>query len=102
MCGRFTLRTQLNLLLDQFAAEAAGLADWPPRLNIAPTQDVAAIRQNEGRRELVALRWGLIPSWAKDAKLAASLINARAETVATKPAFRAAYKKRRCLVLADG
>src|SRR4051812_41529162 len=99
MCGRFTLRAKLNLLLDQFAAELHETRTFDPRYNIAPTQEVLAIRHP---RQLVALRWGLIPSWAKDAKIASSTINARADTVAEKPAFRAAFKKRRCLVLADG
>lgn len=103
MCGRFTLRVKLNLLLDQFAAEAAELDDWEPRYNIAPTNDVLAVRQSsQGKREIVPLHWGLISSWAKDSKLAYTTINARADTVATKPAFRAAFKKRRCLVLTDG
>ena len=104
MCGRYTLRVKLNLLLSQFAAEMAEseLRDVP-RYNIAPTQQVPAVRLGEdGKRQLVGLRWGLIPSWAKDAKIAYSTLNARADTVATKPAFRAAYKKRRCLILADG
>src|SRR6188768_4538763 len=101
MCARYTLRTKLNLLLSQFAAETAGL-EFEPRYNIAPTQQVAAVRLNGERRELVPMRWGLIPSWAKEAKIAASLINARANTVEVKPAFRAAFRKRRCLVLADG
>ena len=100
MCGRYTLRAKLNLLLSQFAAEMAEAVEWEPRYNIPPTATVLAVRQNQQRRELVTLRWGLIPSWAKDAKLAQ--INARADTVATKPMFRAAYKKRRCLILADG
>lgn len=101
MCGRFTLRAKLNLLLSQFAAKAAESLVWEPRYNIPPTSDVLAVRKTD-KRELVRLRWGLIPSWAKDKKIANSTINARADTVATKPAFRAAYKKRRCLVLADG
>ena len=100
MCGRFTLRTPLNVLIKQF------MLDAPPQLklrfNIAPTQNVAAVRLVDDKRQLALLRWGLIPSWAKDAKIAYSTINASAETVATKPAFRAAFKKRRCLVLADG
>lgn len=99
MCGRYTLRDKLNLVLSQFAAEMAEEIDYRPRYNIAPTQDVLAIRHP---REAVMLKWGLIPSWAKDAKIAYSTINARADTVATKPAFRSAYKKRRCLVIADG
>jgi putative SOS response-associated peptidase YedK len=97
MCARYTLRTKLNFLVSQFAGELQMQLDFGPRYNIAPSQDVLAIRHP---RELVAMRWGLVPSWAKDAKLAP--INARADSVATKPAFRAAFKKRRCLVLADG
>jgi putative SOS response-associated peptidase YedK len=98
MCGRYTLRTPLNVLAEQFLFE---LGDFQavPRYNIPPTTEVLAVRHP---RELSKFRWGLIPSWAKDAKIAYSTINARADTVATKPAFRAAYKKRRCLVLADG
>lgn len=99
MCGRFTLRTKLNLLLSQFAAELAEPLELPPRFNIAPTQSVLAIRHPH---EAVMLHWGLIPSWAKDKKIGYSTINARADSVASKPAFRSAYRKRRCLVLADG
>ena len=74
-----------------------------PRYNIAPTQDVLAIRlERVGQQEAVQLRWGLIPFWAKDEKISYSTINARAETVARKPAFRDAFKKRRCLIAADG
>jgi putative SOS response-associated peptidase YedK len=74
-----------------------------PRYNIAPTQDVLAVRLNPaGEREAVDLRWGLLPFWAKDEKVSYSTINARAETVASKPAFRDAFKKRRCLIAADG
>jgi len=78
------------------------LPNLAPRYNIAPTQDVAVIRSIEGVRELGLLRWGLIPSWAKDIEFGAKTINARAETVAEKPSFRAAYQKRRCLIAADG
>ena len=75
----------------------------PLRYNIAPTQRVAAVRQQaETDRELVQLRWGLIPSWAKDAAIGSSLINARSETAAKKPSFRSAMRKRRCLIPADG
>jgi len=103
MCGRFTLRTKLNLLLSQFAAEMADGVEWEPRYNVPPTTAVPVVRVSvANRREFVKLKWGLIPSWAKDAKLANSTINARADTVATKPAFRSAYKKRRCLIVADG
>ncbi|MGA8619261.1 MAG: SOS response-associated peptidase, partial [Candidatus Sulfotelmatobacter sp.] len=78
--------------------------DWSPRYNVAPTQSVAVIRQNpkEPVRQLSLMRWGLIPSWAKDSSAAASMINARAETAATKPAFGDALKSRRCLIPADG
>jgi putative SOS response-associated peptidase YedK len=107
MCGRYTLRTPLSVLAQQFLFELGDLpADLKlaPRYNIAPTQTIAAVRQLEpgGPRRLALLHWGLIPSWAKDAKLAASTINARGETVAEKPAFRTAFARRRCLVLADG
>jgi putative SOS response-associated peptidase YedK len=78
--------------------------ELPLRYNIAPTQPVAAVRQaaGPGPRELVQLRWGLIPSWAEDKKIGARLINARAETAAAKPSFRSAFRHRRCLVPADG
>ncbi len=72
------------------------------RYNVAPTQEVAAVRQVDGKRQLALFRWDLIPSWAKDTKIASSTVNARGDTVATKPAFRTAYKRRRCLMLADG
>ena len=83
MCGRFTLRTKATDIARHFV-----LAEVPtlkPRYNIAPTQDVAAVRFDGKKRELAFLRWGLIPSWAKDTKTGYSMINARAETVATKP-----------------
>jgi putative SOS response-associated peptidase YedK len=102
MCGRYTLRLKQNLLLSQFAAELAEATEWEPRYNIPPTANVPAVRLADGKRQLALFKWGLIPSWAKDAKIAYSTINARSDTVATKPAFRSAFKKRRCLVLADG
>src|SRR5438067_1776144 len=101
MCGRFTLQTPIPILNQLF-----DLADGPalqPRYNIAPTQTVAAVRAGAGhQKELVLLRWGLIPSWADDPKIGNRLINARAETAAEKPSFRSAFRHRRCLVLADG
>ena len=102
MCGRFTLRTPTNLLVQQFLLDSA--PELPPRYNIAPTQDVAVVRRTHDlpERNLVLLKWGLIPSWAKDAKMGARMINARGETVAEKPSFRAAIKRRRCLLPADG
>jgi putative SOS response-associated peptidase YedK len=101
MCGRFAFYSPAEATAALFGA--AGSLDIGPRYNIAPTQDIAAVRvaEDEGR-ELVALRWGLVPFWAKDPGIGNRMINARAETVAEKPAFRAAYRHRRCLVLADG
>jgi putative SOS response-associated peptidase YedK len=102
MCGRFTLATPEQDLVVQFSLPE--IPELQPRYNIAPTQPVAAVRvpTSGGDRELVMLHWGLIPFWAKDPGLGARLINARSETVADKPAFRAAFRRRRCLVPADG
>ena len=102
MCGRFTLRTPTGELVEQFRL---GLApQLEPRFNIAPTQRVSTVRiaPEDGQRFLSLMRWGLIPAWSKDPSIGARMINARAETVAEKPAFRAAFKRRRCLVPADG
>jgi putative SOS response-associated peptidase YedK len=99
MCGRFTLRSSAQRLSEAFGVE---VEDTAPRYNIAPTQTVFALAVLDSQRQLFQPKWGLIPSWSKDDKGAAKLINARAETVAEKPAFRAALKRRRCLVLADG
>ncbi len=98
MCGRFFFLSSGPPIADLF--QLAGVPDLAPRYNIAPTQPVAVVRVAEGARELVQLRWGLIPPWAKDAKVAP--INARSDTVADKPTFRHAFRKRRCLVPADG
>jgi putative SOS response-associated peptidase YedK len=102
MCGRFTLTDPDQDLVEQF--HLSGIPDLKPRYNIAPTQPVAAVRLDpkSGAREMVLLYWGLIPFWAKDPKIGARMINARAETAADKPAFRAAFRRRRCLVVADG
>jgi putative SOS response-associated peptidase YedK len=91
-------------MIEEYFSTVSGDDDWNPRYNIAPTQPVPVIRQhqNEPRRELSLLRWGLIPSWAKDASVGAQMINARSETAATKPAFRDPLANRRCLVPADG
>lgn len=101
MCGRYSLTTPLKALADLFDfAERPNLA---PRYNVAPTQSVAAVRLGQdGVRHLVQLRWGLIPAWAKEAGVGSPLINARAESLAEKPAFRAAFRQRRCLIPADG
>ena len=102
MCGRFAFYSPAEATAALFGA--TGTYDPGPRYNIAPTQDLAAVRGRDGGdgRELVALRWGLVPFWANDPALGNRMINARAETVAEKPAYRAAYRRRRCLVLADG
>lgn len=100
MCGRFTLRSNLNLILQQFGLDEA--PDLTPRYNIAPTQLVPTVRAAGSGRELAMLRWGLIPSWSKDEKIGNRLLNARSETAAEKPSFRTAFRRRRCLVVADG
>lgn len=100
MCGRYTLTSPLDSVANLFDLES-GL-NLGPRYNIAPTQDVPVVRRDDDhQRELVQLRWGLIPSWAKEMPRA-PLINARAETVAEKPSFRTAFRKARCLVPSDG
>jgi len=101
MCGRFTLTVDPDELQQQFGLAAPPPADLHPRYNIAPSQAVAVIPNLEERR-LELFQWGLIPSWAKDPKIGYKMINARAETLAEKPSFRAALKRRRCLVVADG
>jgi putative SOS response-associated peptidase YedK len=99
MCGRFSLRSNPAEVATLFCL--SNMPDLAERYNVAPSQPVACVREVDSR-ELSMLKWGLIPSWATDPKIAFSLINARAETVAEKPAFRSAFRKRRCLVVADG
>lgn len=101
MCGRYRLSRRKQIVEEYF--DVAGEDDWVPRYNIAPTQPVPIIRQHpkEPTRNFSLVRWGLIPSWAKDSSGAAMMINARSETAASKPAFRDALKSRRCLVPAD-
>ncbi len=103
MCGRFTLRTPASQVARLFSDLELTPPEIKPRYNISPTQTVAAVRQaaSDGCT-WSELRWGLIPFWAKDRAIGAQLINARGETVATKPSFRAAFKSRRCLIPADG
>lgn len=101
MCGRFAFYSPSEAAAALFGV--SGSLPVVPRYNIAPTQYIAAVRDGEDKeRELVMLRWGLVPSWAKDPSIGNRMINARAETVAEKPSFRAAYRRRRCVVLADG
>jgi putative SOS response-associated peptidase YedK len=102
MCGRFALKTPPRSIQEHFhLPETVNLS---PRYNIAPSQAVAAVRHLPGKniRQLDMLRWGLIPGWAKDMKLGYKMINARSETLAQKPSFRTSFKKRRCLIAADG
>lgn len=102
MCGRYNRKTPLKQLATLFDAGLPG-TDLRPSYNIAPTQPVAAVRlDTDGERQLVLLRWGLVPSWADDVKIGNRLINARADTASSKPSFRAAFKARRCLIPADG
>jgi putative SOS response-associated peptidase YedK len=102
MCGRFTLTASPRILRESFPLfDEAELA---PSFNIAPTQPVLAVRQlpHAARPEFVRLRWGLIPPWAEDPKVGYRMINARAETAASKPAFREPFRHSRCLIVADG
>lgn len=102
MCGRFTLKQPAAALAQAFHLQE--IPELAAQYNIAPTQMVPTVLHNPTCKqyEFQQLRWGLIPAWAKDAKMGVKLINARAETVAEKPAFRSAFKRRRCLVIADG
>lgn len=102
MCGRYTLTTPGEIIAEIF--DLAAPPELPAHYNVAPTQEVAAVRVDEpgGERRLVILRWGLVPHWADDPAIGNRMINARAETAAEKPAFRSSFKAKRCLVVADG
>src|SRR3990172_8404093 len=102
MCGRFSLGASATKLAELF--DLTEVPNWAPRYNIAPTQELLVVLKapEDPGRKISRRRWGLIPSWAKDRGIGNQMINAQAETVATKPAFRAAFRKRRCLVPADG
>jgi putative SOS response-associated peptidase YedK len=101
MCGRFTLTTEPGVVARRFGAPPAEGGGTMPRYNIAPTQTVVTVTE-DGTRQVEAMRWGLVPYWAKDPKIGNKLINARAETLAKKPAFRERLRPRRCLIPADG
>ena len=103
MCGRYRL-SRRKQLVDEYFDTVSDVYEWAPRNNIAPTQPVPVVRQNpkEPTRELSLMRWGLIPSWAKDSSVAAKMINARSETAGTRPAFRDALNSRRCLIPSYG
>ena len=100
MCGRFVRKRSSSLLAREFGADHIS-DELQPSFNVAPTHDVAVI-VSDGARQLISMRWGLVPGWATDPKIGSSLINARAETLTRKTAFRDAFQRRRCLVIADG
>lgn len=100
MCGRFILLTDLSVIIKSFDIQEVA-CDYRPGNNISPGQEIAAII-HEDKNRLVCYRWGLIPSWAKDSSIGNKMFNARAETIAEKPSFREAFKRRRCLIPADG
>lgn len=106
MCGRYRVNREQRRLAEHFGIPEGGESQLPlelPRFNAAPSQVLAAVRlDSAGRRELVGLRWGLVPHWAKDRGIGRKTVNARAETVAEKPAFRGAFRYRRCLIPSDG
>lgn len=102
MCGRFTLTAPVDMLLDRFDVEFfMQEQEYAPSYNVAPSQSVLAIINNGEHNKMGFLRWGLIPTWAKDMSLGYKMINARAETLTEKPSFRNAYRKKRCLIVAD-
>ncbi len=100
MCGRYTQTQSSEAIAQTFGLQP--IPDLQPRYNIAPTQPVSVITQSEAAREYRIFQWGLVPSWSKDPSIGSRMINARAETAAEKPSFRAPFKRRRCLVIADG
>ena len=103
MCGRYVRKSTRREIAHWFAAEDAPGVEWGPSYNVAPQtfQPVVRLNRDRTQREIVLMRWGLVPYWSKDAKIGYSTINAKAETVATAPAFREAFRRRRCLVPAD-
>jgi putative SOS response-associated peptidase YedK len=102
MCGRFTLTVDEDTILIRFNSIKVIDIEHKKRYNIAPTQSVLAIVNDGEQNRLGRLRWGLIPSWAKDMKIGYKMINARAETLAEKPAFKHAFRRQRCIIPADG
>ncbi len=102
MCGRYTVTASAREIAQTFGAEMDADLELRPRYNLAPTQMAPVVVATDGARRVELRRWGLIPSWAKDPKIGNRMINARSERVATAPAFRAAFRSRRCLVPASG
>jgi len=101
MCGRYTILHDIDAIAERFGVEPPTF-DYGPRYNVAPTQGVPIVVNDSGQRRLTLAHWGLVPFWAKDPSMGSRLINARAETLAEKPAFKYALSRRRCLVPADG
>ena len=101
MCGRFVLLTNLSVITESFNIQNVA-CEYRPGNNISPGQQIAAVIRKDDQNNLVNFRWGLIPSWAKDPSIGYKMFNARAETVSEKPSFKNAFKKRRCLIVADG
>jgi len=101
MCGRFTFRLDLNKVIKELSVDKV-LNEFKPNYNACPTQEVPIVIQEENKRILDTRKWGLIPHWAKDKKIAYKMINARAETISEKPSFKSAFLNRRCLIVADG
>ena len=112
MCGRYAASADIDNLVEEFevdmVSERAGEEPLPPDYNVAPTKQVYAVLErvsktdDEVTRRLAQMRWGLVPSWAKDVKIGSRMINARLETAAEKPAFKRAWASRRCILPADG
>lgn len=104
MCGRYTNQYAWRQLHELYSLsdQSFPTSNFEPRYNIAPTQTAPVVRLKDGKREVAFLRWGLVPSWSRDDKGGTRMINAKAETVANKPAYRSAFLRRRCLVVADG
>ena len=101
MCGRFILLTNLSVIVEYFRIGEVA-CEYRPGNNISPGQQIAAVLRKDDQNSLVDFRWGLIPSWAKDPSIGNKMFNARAETIAEKQSFREAFKRRRCLIVADG
>lgn len=102
MCGRYTITVTLDELMIRYMIHDQNIGDYAPSYNVAPMQQVPAVISSSSGNRLGQLRWGLVPSWAKDDKIGSKMINARAETVAGKPAFKRLLTSKRCLIPADG
>lgn len=102
MCGRFVVTEPSDVYADWFSVDTVHTEALAPNYNVAPTDPVYAVAEHDGERRLGMFRWGLLPFWAKDRKIASRHINARVETLATKPAFKDSFARRRCLIPADG